>query len=40
MSIVDHDARARIADAVDQNLCVEAGAGTGKTTSMVARVAS
>ena len=40
MSIVDHDARTRIADAVDQNLCVEAGAGTGKTTSMVARVAS
>ena len=40
MSIVDHDARTRIADAVGQNLCVEAGAGTGKTTSMVARVAS
>ena len=40
MSIVDHQDRARIAEAVDQNLCVEAGAGTGKTTSMVARVAS
>ena len=40
MSIVDHKDRTRIAEAVDQNLCVEAGAGTGKTTSMVARVAS
>ena len=40
MSIVDHHDRALIAEAVDRNLCVEAGAGTGKTTSMVARVAS
>ena len=38
MSIIDATDRARIATQVDDNLCVEAGAGTGKTTSMVDRV--
>lgn len=38
MSIIDAEDRARIATEVDANLCVEASAGTGKTTSMVDRV--
>lgn len=38
MSIIDAADRERIARDVEANLCVEAGAGTGKTTSMVDRV--
>jgi ATP-dependent helicase/nuclease subunit A len=38
MSIVDAADRERIATDLEANLCVEAGAGTGKTTSMVDRV--
>lgn len=37
---VDQDHRDRIAKSLDENLFVEAGAGTGKTTSMVERVVS
>jgi len=35
----DQDARCRIRDSLDENLLVEAGAGTGKTTSLVERIA-
>src|SRR4051794_27924717 len=34
----DEDARRRIETVLDVNLCVEAGAGTGKTTVLVRRV--
>jgi len=37
---IDIEHRERIRTQVEQNLCVEAGAGTGKTTALVARVAS
>jgi ATP-dependent helicase/nuclease subunit A len=39
-TFVDADARARIESALDVNLLVEAAAGTGKTTSLVRRVAA
>ena len=35
---VDHAARARIASQLDETLFVEAGAGSGKTTMLVARI--
>ena len=35
---IDQAARERIRDDLDESLCVEAGAGTGKTTALVARV--
>ncbi len=35
---VDHAEREEIRTALDANLCVEAGAGTGKTTSLVERI--
>ena len=35
---IDQAARDRIRDALDESLCIEAGAGTGKTTALVARV--
>ena len=35
---IDQETRDRIRDEIDRNMCVEAGAGTGKTTIMVARV--
>ncbi len=35
----DQDARCRIRDSLDENLLVEAGAGTGKTASLVERIA-
>ena len=35
---VDQSARDRIRDALDESLCIEAGAGTGKTTALVSRV--
>ena len=31
----DQDARRRVQEALDENLFVEAGAGTGKTSSLV-----
>src|SRR5215208_5940194 len=34
----DQSTREQIRSAVDRNLCVEAGAGTGKTTSLVSRI--
>ncbi|MCH8346526.1 MAG: UvrD-helicase domain-containing protein, partial [Chloroflexi bacterium] len=34
----DQDARLRIAEALEENLFVEAGAGTGKTSSLVGRI--
>ena len=34
----DQHARNRIREALDESLCIEAGAGTGKTTALVARV--
>jgi ATP-dependent helicase/nuclease subunit A len=34
----DQDARCRIRDSLDENLLVEAGAGTGKTASLVERI--
>jgi ATP-dependent helicase/nuclease subunit A len=37
---VDQEHRLRIAESLDENLFVEAGAGTGKTTSLVARIVS
>ena len=37
---VDQDHRSRITESLDENLFVEAGAGTGKTTAMVARIVS
>jgi ATP-dependent helicase/nuclease subunit A len=37
-SVADQDARERIRDALDESLCIEAGAGTGKTTALVDRV--
>ena len=37
-ALIDDDARASIRDDLDRNLFVEAGAGTGKTTVLVARV--
>src|SRR5688572_28993415 len=36
---VDLDVRDRIRTELDTNLCVEAGAGTGKTTVLVERIA-
>ena len=36
----DQQHRDRIANALDENLFVEAGAGTGKTRALVARVAN
>ena len=38
--LVDHDARARIANDLDATLVVEAAAGTGKTTALVERILS
>ena len=38
--VVDHDARRRIAEDHDVTLFVEAGAGSGKTSSLVSRVVS
>ena len=35
---IDQPARERIRDDLDESLCIEAGAGTGKTTALVARV--
>jgi ATP-dependent helicase/nuclease subunit A len=35
---VDQAERDRIRDALDKSLCIEAGAGTGKTTALVSRV--
>jgi ATP-dependent helicase/nuclease subunit A len=35
---VDQETRDRIRDEIGRNMCVEAGAGTGKTTIMVARI--
>jgi ATP-dependent helicase/nuclease subunit A len=35
---VDQDVREQIANDLEGNLCVEAGAGTGKTTSLVSRI--
>jgi ATP-dependent helicase/nuclease subunit A len=35
---VDHAERDRIRDSLDESLCIEAGAGTGKTTALVSRV--
>ena len=35
---LDEAARLRIRESLDENLFVEAGAGTGKTTSLVDRV--
>src|SRR3954447_17801630 len=35
---VDQAERDRIRDALDESLCIEAGAGTGKTTALVDRV--
>ncbi len=40
LTIVDQAQRQRIANSLDENLFVEAGAGTGKTTSMVERIVS
>ena len=37
-AVADHAARVDIATALDQNLFVEAGAGTGKTHELVGRV--
>jgi ATP-dependent helicase/nuclease subunit A len=37
-ALIDQRARQRIATALDENLCVEAAAGTGKTTVLVDRV--
>src|SRR5688572_12626240 len=36
--IVDLDERRRIAESLDENLVVEAAAGTGKTTELVRRI--
>ena len=36
--LIDEQARNRVATALDENLCVEAAAGTGKTTVLVDRV--
>ena len=36
--LIDQPARERIATALEENLCVEAAAGTGKTTVLVDRV--
>ena len=38
--LVDHEARARIANDLDSTLVVEAAAGTGKTTALVERILS
>jgi ATP-dependent helicase/nuclease subunit A len=35
---IDQRARTAIVEDLDRNLCVEAGAGTGKTSSLVARI--
>jgi ATP-dependent helicase/nuclease subunit A len=35
---VDQAERDKIRDALDESLCIEAGAGTGKTTALVSRV--
>ena len=37
-ALIDQSARERIATSLDENLCVEAAAGTGKTTVLVDRV--
>jgi ATP-dependent helicase/nuclease subunit A len=37
-ALIDQSARERIATALEENLCVEAAAGTGKTTVLVDRV--
>jgi ATP-dependent exoDNAse (exonuclease V) beta subunit len=37
-TLIDRDARARIETDLDVNMCVEAGAGTGKTTMLVRRI--
>jgi ATP-dependent helicase/nuclease subunit A len=38
VATTDQDARDRIRLSLDESLCIEAGAGTGKTTALVARV--
>jgi len=35
---IDHANRRRIGESLDENLFVEAGAGTGKTTELVRRI--
>ncbi|MFO0663217.1 MAG: UvrD-helicase domain-containing protein [Polyangiaceae bacterium] len=40
MTLVDEDARRIIREDLDQNLVVEAGAGTGKTSALIGRVLS
>ena len=35
---LDEDARARVVNDLDRNLFVEAGAGTGKTFTLVGRI--
>jgi ATP-dependent exoDNAse (exonuclease V) beta subunit len=37
-TLIDQTARDRIRDALEESLCIEAGAGTGKTTALVSRV--
>src|SRR4051794_5086500 len=37
-TLVDREARERVTDRFDESLLVEAGAGTGKTTTVVQRV--
>ena len=37
-ALIDEPRAPRIASDLDENLCVEAAAGTGKTTVLVARV--
>ena len=37
-TLVDADARRRIRNSLDESLFVEAAAGTGKTTELVARI--
>ena len=38
LPLIDQAERDRIRDALDESLCIEAGAGTGKTTALVSRV--
>ncbi len=38
--LLDADARAIFTDSLDENLCVSAGAGVGKTTAIVRRIAN
>lgn len=40
LTVVDQDARTRVTERFDESLLVEAGAGTGKTTALVTRVAN